>query len=122
MVPARERAVDETQSERQVGMSKSKCHCGDSYLLEHTDTAISRVHPPAQCSGRHCTIHNRSNHRMRGWPQSYRSDTGVMERICEHGIGHPDPDSPWPEGDRRWVHGCDGCCTRGENQKPEEEK
>lgn len=34
-----------------------------------------------------------------------------MERICKHGIGHPDPDdlkvqSSWAEG----VHGCDGCC------------
>ena len=48
---------------------------------------------------------------MRDWPQNYRVDTGVTERICSHGVGHPDPDNPWPKDDPRWVHGCDGCCS-----------
>jgi hypothetical protein len=37
-----------------------------------------------------------------------------MERVCTHGIGHPDPDhiAFLPKDKRRWesVHGCDGCC------------
>ena len=49
---------------------------------------------------------------MRDWPQHYREDTGVTERICPHGVGHPDPDQAWPADDWRWVHGCDGCCAR----------
>lgn len=48
---------------------------------------------------------------MRNWPQHYRMDTGVTERICPHGVGHPDPDQPWPKDDARWLHGCDGCCS-----------
>jgi hypothetical protein len=47
---------------------------------------------------------------MRDLPQHYRDDTGLMERTCPHGIGHPDPDgagSPGYIGE----HGCDGCCT-----------
>jgi hypothetical protein len=31
-----------------------------------------------------------------------------MERICDHGVGHPDPDEFMADV---WVHGCDGCCA-----------
>lgn len=31
-----------------------------------------------------------------------------MERICPHGVGHPDPDCMYAKRDT--VHGCDGCC------------
>lgn len=31
-----------------------------------------------------------------------------MERICPHGVGHPDPDDTNPDT----VHGCDGCCAQ----------
>jgi hypothetical protein len=31
-----------------------------------------------------------------------------MERICPHGVGHPDPDDVFATDT---VHGCDGCCT-----------
>lgn len=38
----------------------------------------------------------------------------LVERHCNHGIGHPDPDSlNWQQralGIRDGVHGCDGCC------------
>ena len=34
-------------------------------------------------------------------------DRRIMERICPHGVGHPDPDDVLNQ-DR--VHGCDGCC------------
>lgn len=79
--------------------------------LEHTNLWL-RVHNPVLCEGRPCTVHNRSDHSMRSFPQHWRGDRGMMERICSHGVGHPDPDekhSPnWTEGDG--VHGCDGCC------------
>ena len=66
--------------------------------LEHTETVLHNVHSPSACAGANCTIHNRSDHHMRSFPQHWRSDRGIMERICPHGVGHPDPDSPWPSG------------------------
>ena len=38
-----------------------------------------------------------------------RRDDGRIEKVCEHGIGHPIsvPDSMGEEG---YIHGCDGCC------------
>ena len=73
-----------------------------------------KVHDYDRCKGEFCPIHNPSNHHMKDWPTNWRGDIGVMERICPHGIGHPDPDDlaykskfgvTWPS-----VHGCDGCC------------
>lgn len=49
---------------------------------------------------------------MNLWPQNWRSDRGIMERICEHGVGHPDPDDPKAGNKYEAVHGCDGCCAR----------
>lgn len=76
------------------------------------------VHSADQCGNETCVIHNPSNHVMRNWRMHLR-ETGLVERMCEHGIGHPDPDSAayfdshGPVGSRgTWtVHGCDGCCT-----------
>lgn len=51
---------------------------------------------------------------MKTWPQNWREDKGVMERICPHGVGHPDPDDAayLIKMDRAYltIHGCDGCC------------
>lgn len=63
------------------------------------------------CEGEHCTIHNPSDHHMNTWPIARGG-----ERVCPHGIGHPDPDylawlnrvQPDNSGD---IHGCDGCCS-----------
>lgn len=70
------------------------------------------THDSSVCAPHPCCVHRPSNHHMKEWPQHYREDTGVTERICPHGVGHPDPDQPWPADDWRWVHGCDGCCAR----------
>jgi len=48
-----------------------------------------------------------------------RRESGLIEHICSHGIGHPTPGSVlWQEeaegieGPSHWsVHGCDGCCA-----------
>lgn len=76
------------------------------HKLEHSKRELL-VHPNANCMGEPCTIHERSDHHMRSWPQNWRDDAGKMERVCEHGIGHPDPDEINPDK----VHGCDGCCA-----------
>lgn len=82
-------------------------------------THLVNVHDRARCAGHPCCVHNPSEHHMYGWRQHWRSDRGLMERLCAHGIGHPDPDHvafvrrvlgdelAWEHG----VHGCDGCCA-----------
>ena len=101
--------------------------------------ASLRTHKPEKCAGRPCCVHNPSGHHMRDWPMNWRSDTGVMERMCPHGTGHPDPDHmayvrsltpehdcpdeypgdvfqsgecPYPHLEWQGVHSCDGCCAR----------
>lgn len=70
-----------------------------------------------------CAIHNPSYHPLSDAKQYMRSDKSwLIERICDHGIGHPDPDSASfiskQEGNGSiWVHGCDGCCQGA--MKPE---
>ena len=82
------------------------------WFLENTET-LMHCHEETLCRGDFCTLHNRSDHHMRSFPQHWRADRGIMERICSHGVGHPDPDefrvrAGWDDG----VHGCDGCCAR----------
>ena len=80
---------------------------GDNVWVDDYMHVIVNVHNPNQCARDYCTIHNPSNHSMIGFPQRWRQDRGFMERICPHGIGHPDPDDI--ALDR--THGCDGCCV-----------
>ncbi len=73
---------------------------------------FNNAHLPDQCIGEHCTLHNRSDHSMREFPQHWRGDRGIMERICPHGVGHPDPDDyRIINGEDSGIHGCDGCCS-----------
>ena len=89
----------------------------ERFALEHTDPYdrgfLTNVHDADKCAGEFCTIHHRSDHHMRSFPQHWRSDTGVMERTCPHGVGHPDPDLPYYADAWQWVHGCChmGCCS-----------
>ncbi len=72
------------------------------------------AHPKSECSGT-CAIHNPSNHCMKDFPQNWRSDIGVMERMCKHGVGHDDPDHvayvKRTTGKYIHRHGCCGCCS-----------
>jgi hypothetical protein len=62
-----------------------------------------------------CPIHGSSNHHMKDWPTHWRQDRGIMERICPHGVGHPDPDDRRIRtGKDTGAHGCDGCCVQQE--------
>ncbi len=75
------------------------------------------IHPLSRCAGYHCPWHNPSDHHMNTWVRRIRTDRhNLMERVCLHGIGHPDPDSmEWLSrigvGDDG-VHPCDGCCQK----------
>lgn len=92
-------------------------------MSNHSATLVGgerliNTHDPELCKGRPCAIHNPSNHSMSEFPQHFRDDRGMVERICPHGIGHPDPDHmSWyaschttRETHYEGVHGCDGCC------------
>lgn len=101
---------------------------GDDYSLTFANAAeagfgaqvgevLLRTHGPSKCEGRPCCIHNPSPHHMREWPLNIRFDRGITERMCPHGIGHPDPDDAAyrktrPGGFDDGTHGCDGCCSR----------
>lgn len=55
---------------------------------------VIRTHGPLDCWGGACVIHSPSEHHMRGWRLIFRHDKHYLaERECEHGVGHPDPDS-----------------------------
>lgn len=74
---------------------------------------LRNVHDESGCVGA-CVIHRPTRHHMSEWSLVWRDDRGIFERICEHGIGHPDPDQLdyWKRTRQEWqsVHGCDGCC------------
>lgn len=77
------------------------------------------VHRAGECAGPTCVVHNPSQHHMRDWPLKWRSDRKLMERLCEHGVGHPDPDhldfvrrtKGGAAAETDSIHGCDGCCA-----------
>lgn len=72
------------------------------------------VHSPSECAGRGCWVHNPSDHHMVTWRVVFRDDKGTAERMCPHGVGHPDPDDHafWlTRGRNVGFHGCDGCCA-----------
>lgn len=88
------------------------------------------VHTKENCKGVNCVIHNPSAHCMREFPTHWRSDRCLMERICPHGIGHPDPDDlsykalifgKTAAGKQQLkyesIHGCDGCCAEINHDK-----
>lgn len=75
---------------------------------------IINVHDESLCEGRPCVIHNPTDHEMSEWPLHWRNDRGIFERICSHGVGHPDPDQflYWSSigAQHEQIHGCDFCC------------
>lgn len=98
---------------RQGWLSKVNNPRVEPVVLEGGERILA--HKRGLCKGPRCPIHKRSNHHMRTFPQHWRRDRGIMERICPHGVGHPDPDDPVViMGIDPGIHGCDGCCqTKG---------
>jgi hypothetical protein len=85
------------------------------------------------CFEYNCCIHNPSDHPLVDadivWRQAGAFDIkpSHMERICEHGVGHPDPDAlaylnRTGKGELAHslsIHGCDGCCAGNGPQEPD---
>jgi len=81
----------------------------------HPEYRLGNTHDPKLCADRGCAIHNHPTpHRLSKAPLNWRSDRNILERICEHGVGHPDYDAALYQQTigRAFenVHGCDGCC------------
>ena len=55
---------------------------------------------------------------MSTWPTVHR-ESGLVERKCPHGIGHPDPDSVAAMEARGWK-GYDVHCTPGHSHRAQE--
>jgi len=91
-----------------------------AWMALHTEAeqAVMRhwvgVHTEDEHCATRCLVHNPSQGPHRDMHPHWRTDRGIMERICSHGVGHPDPDQWywWAVTGQRWqeVHGCDGCC------------
>lgn len=85
--------------------------CADvDHWTDDYGTVLHNVHVKGTCRNEHCTIHNPSEHAKSIGNQKWRVDRGMMERICAHGIGHPDPDEVVYGVEL--IHGCDGCCEK----------
>jgi hypothetical protein len=81
------------------------------------------THDEEKCFGQVCSIHNRSDHHMRKFKQFYRVDRKIMERVCSHNVGHPDPDDlSIINGTNDGEHKCDGCCIKFSDVEPEYNK
>lgn len=53
---------------------------------------LDNVHMPSDdCRVYGCVIHHTRVHPMRGFRTHWRGDRGIMERMCPHMVGHPDP-------------------------------
>jgi hypothetical protein len=83
---------------------------GDGFRLRDLHAA------DAECYEHGCVVHDPSYtiQNDEGWPFNWREDRGFMERLCSHGVGHPDIDAANYLARRglefQNVHGCDGCC------------
>lgn len=84
---------------------------------------IVNVHDESDCEDQPaCIIHRPTEHHMSDWPLHWRGDRGIFERICSHGVGHPDPDQfyYWQKRDGNLteaVHGCCFCCQHDEGEE-----
>lgn len=89
----------------------------ETVMIGNAHQLLGNVHDREDCSGA-CSIHSPSDHHMADWPLHWRDDRKLMERICPHGVGHPDPDHIAYTKQLRGstaasveaTHGCDGCC------------
>jgi len=70
---------------------------GKSFVLHAADSCIGT-----------CPFHKPTEHSMSDWPSTFNWDMMRLDRVCEHGLHHPDPDTPQELCSVE--HECDGCC------------
>lgn len=96
-------------------MDRVKVDVAKGVLGIQIGKAWLRIHGAERCKGQPCPFHNPSDHALSGAPMNVRMDrNALVERMCEHGVGHPDPDSvdyfETVGKTGMGIHGCDGCC------------
>jgi hypothetical protein len=90
---------------------------GEERLVSEDGDGVLKTHAANDdCFTYGCVVHNPTRDSvMAGFPLNWREDRGIMERICPHGVGHPDFDSAnyniRAGAARLNSHGCDGCCS-----------
>jgi hypothetical protein len=82
--------------------------------LEHSGIVLKHVHSKLDCKGPYCTVHKMSDHHMRSFPQIWNPIVVAMQRVCEHGKRHTDPDEINNDIFVKMDHDsdCDGCCVQ----------
>ncbi len=88
-------------------------------IFRNADGRDLRVHAAGLCLGENCPLHSPSDHPLKAGPLQWRGDLGIFERLCDHSVGHPDPDSldyketlVGPDmAEAIGMHSCDGCCS-----------
>ena len=75
---------------------------------------LGRTHDPRDCEDRGCAIHNHpSDHPLKDAPLYWRTDRGILERLCPHGVGHPDADAAlYLASIGKGVENVHGCCEQ----------
>lgn len=95
----------------------------DTHDVVSTATGPLMTHHVNDCAGPNCCTHNPSDHPLRDAPLNWRGH--VMERLCPHGIGHPDPDDlayrRSTGREAHGTHGCDGCCVPTSTTRDDDE-
>lgn len=99
-----------------------------------TRQVLTNVHPREMCEGHPCCIHAPSAHPLVNAPTHWSMGHGwiddddgvdfwqrgeIMQRICPHGVFHPDPDDLTfiretkgeEAAERLAEHECCGCCS-----------
>jgi len=62
----------------------------EKYVLE-SGQVLTNVHPSTECEDQDCAIHHPSEHALSDKPRAWQN--GMIYRVCEHGLTHPDFDS-----------------------------
>lgn len=86
------------------------------YIDGHGNVLVG-VHERSPRCDLGCVIHSPTD--RTGFPTLFRRDRLLVERVCPHGVGHPDVDHlryvAWAydrdKAKAEAVHGCDGCCS-----------
>lgn len=97
----------------------------DDKVIMYDGTILRFIHAKNSCLGRHCGIHNPSDHPLVASPFYWDRSKRRMYRVCPHGIHHPDPDdvaynlltypgAPAEALAELTTHDCDDCCKEDE--------
>lgn len=76
----------------QISESNSiHCRVGTRVIMPNGQVLVD-IHSINLCASYACSIHHPSQHLMVGMLQVYDFDKKLMQRVCNHGVKHPDPD------------------------------